>query len=160
AISTAALVLLLAACGSTSSSKSVSGAEATTTQTSAEQQPGANRSTAGAAQSSVHVAGCRTVPAPASRAGEQASENAAPLDPARLSRAKLAPNCGPIFIQLAVKEAPKTTSSFAHLVTLGYYNDLTFHRVVRGFVIQGGDPNGDGTGGPSWQIVEPPPPNL
>jgi peptidyl-prolyl cis-trans isomerase B (cyclophilin B) len=100
------------------------------------------------------------VPAPASRAGEQASENAAPLDPARTYTVKLATNCGPIVIRLAVKEAPKTTSSFAHLVKLGYYNDLTFHRVVRGFVIQGGDPNGDGTGGPRWQIVEPPPPNL
>ena len=57
-------------------------------------------------------------------------------------------------------QAPKTTSSFAHLVQTGYYNDLTFHRVVPDFVIQGGDPKGDGTGGPSWQIVEPPPANL
>src|SRR5207245_7133779 len=158
AILTAAFVFLLAACGSSSSStKSVTGSEATSsTETGAEHQPraSANGSTAGAtrqtAQSSVHVPGCRSVPAPASRAGEQASKNTVLLDPARTYTVQLATNCGPIVIQIAVKEAPKTASSFAHLVKLGYYNGLTFHRVVRGFVIQGGDPNGDGTGGPSW----------
>ncbi len=72
----------------------------------------------------------------------------------------MATTCGTIVIQLAVKEAPKTTASFAHLVQTGYYNGLTFHRIVQGFVIQGGDPNGNGTGGPSWQVVEPPPPGL
>jgi peptidyl-prolyl cis-trans isomerase B (cyclophilin B) len=69
-------------------------------------------------------------------------------------------NCGSIAIQLAVREAPKTTSSFARLVQTRYYDDLTFHRVVPAFVIQGGDPNGNGTGGPSWEVVEPPPPTL
>ena len=98
--------------------------------------------------------------APASRAGEQASKPTAQLDPTRSYTDRLATNCGAIVIQLAVKEAPKTTSAFAHLVKLGYYDGLTFHRVVRGFVIQGGDPNGNGTGGPSWTVVEPPPPNL
>ena len=78
----------------------------------------------------------------------------------RSYRVRLATNCGPIVIQLAVREAPKTTASFAHLVQIGYYNELTFHRVVAGFVIQGGDPNGNGSGGPSWRIVEPPPANL
>jgi peptidyl-prolyl cis-trans isomerase B (cyclophilin B) len=100
------------------------------------------------------------VPAPASRAGEQASKPTAQLDPTRSYTVRLATNCGAIVIELAVKEAPKTTSSFAHLVKLGYYDGLTFHRVVAGFVIQGGDPNGDGSGGPSWEIVEPPPANL
>lgn len=82
------------------------------------------------------------------------------LDPARTYTVRLITNCGPIVIQLAVKEAPKTTASVAHLVQLGYYNDLTFHRVVPGFVIQGGDPKGNGTGGPSWEVVEAPPANL
>jgi peptidyl-prolyl cis-trans isomerase B (cyclophilin B) len=100
------------------------------------------------------------VAAPASRASEQASQATTQLDPAHSYTVRLATNCGPIVIQLAVAQAPKTTSSFAHLVQTGYYNDLTFHRVVPGFVIQGGDPNGNGTGGPSWQVVEPPPANL
>jgi cyclophilin family peptidyl-prolyl cis-trans isomerase len=72
----------------------------------------------------------------------------------------LATNCGPIEIQLDVARAPKTAASFAYLVKRGFYDRLTFHRVAAGFVIQGGDPNGDGTGGPGYTIVEPPPANL
>jgi peptidyl-prolyl cis-trans isomerase B (cyclophilin B) len=106
------------------------------------------------------VVGCRTVPAPASRSGEQASKPTGQLDAARDYEVRLTTTCGPIVIQLAVREAPKTTASFAHLVRIGYYNGLTFHRIVRGFVIQGGDPNGNGSGGPSWQVVEPPPAGL
>jgi len=103
------------------------------------------------------VEACRLRPrAPA----QPASPPAAQLDPTRTYTVQLITNCGPIVIQLAVKEAPKTASSFAHLVNLGYYNGLTFHRVVPNFVIQGGDPLGNGTGGPSWKVVEPPPANL
>ena len=112
------------------------------------------------ATSSVHVRGCRSVPAPPSRAGEQASKPTAQLNPTHSYTVRVVTNCGPILIQLAVKQAPKTSSSFAHLVKLGYYNGLTFHRVVPNFVIQGGDPNGNGSGGPSWTVVEPPPSNL
>ena len=108
----------------------------------------------------VETPGCRSVPAPPSRAGEQASKAIALLDPAHRYTVRLTTNCGPIVIQLAVAQAPKTTSSFAHLVQTGYYDGLTFHRVVAGFVIQGGDPNGNGSGGPSWQVVEPPPTSL
>jgi cyclophilin family peptidyl-prolyl cis-trans isomerase len=113
-----------------------------------------------ASQAPIAVPGCRSVPAPPARTNEQVSESTTRLDPTRSYTVRLATNCGPIVIQLAVKEAPKTSSSFAHLVQTGYYNDLTFHRVVPGFVIQGGDPLGNGTGGPSWQIVEPPPASL
>jgi len=56
-----------------------------------------------------------------------------------------------------VRQAPLTTASFAYLVKRGFYNDLTFHRVAADFVIQGGDPNGDGSGGPGYTVVEPPP---
>ena len=69
-------------------------------------------------------------------------------------------SCGSFDIALATKEAPKTTNSFAYLARQGFYNDLTFHRIVPGFVIQGGDPLGNGTGGPGYTVVEKPPANL
>ena len=72
----------------------------------------------------------------------------------------LTTNCGPIEIELDVRRAPRTTASFAYLVKRGFYDELTFHRVAANFVIQGGDPNGDGSGGPGYTIVEPPPEDL
>ncbi len=56
---------------------------------------------------------------------------------------------GDIEIQLYPQDAPKTVENFVTLASQGYYNNLTFHRVEPGFVIQGGDPNGNGTGGKS-----------
>jgi peptidyl-prolyl cis-trans isomerase B (cyclophilin B) len=69
-------------------------------------------------------------------------------------------NCGAFEITLATKEAPTIANSFAYLVEEGFYNDLTFHRIVPEFVIQGGDPTGTGEGGPGYEVVEAPPPTL
>jgi peptidyl-prolyl cis-trans isomerase B (cyclophilin B) len=69
-------------------------------------------------------------------------------------------NCGTFEIALDTKRAPKTANSFAFLAEEGFYDDLTFHRIVPGFVIQGGDPEGTGTGGPGYSVDEKPPPNL
>ena len=55
---------------------------------------------------------------------------------------------GTIKIELYPKYAPNTVANFVNLVESGFYNDNTFHRLVPGFVLQGGDPDGDGTGGP------------
>lgn len=54
---------------------------------------------------------------------------------------------GTIEVELFEQEAPKTVSRISELAKQGFYNGLTFHRVVPGFVVQGGDPRGDGTGG-------------
>jgi cyclophilin family peptidyl-prolyl cis-trans isomerase len=56
---------------------------------------------------------------------------------------------GPIEIELLATDAPKAVENFRLLAEHGYYDGLTFHRILKGFMIQGGDPNGDGTGGES-----------
>lgn len=61
-------------------------------------------------------------------------------------------NFGVIKVELNEKEAPITVDNFAKLANKGFYNGLTFHRVIKGFMIQGGDPNGNGTGGPGYCI--------
>ena len=54
--------------------------------------------------------------------------------------------------ELYPEKAPNTVNNFLSLVNKGYYNGLIFHRVIAGFMIQGGDPNGTGTGGPGYHI--------
>lgn len=69
-------------------------------------------------------------------------------------------SCGTFEIALDTERAPKTTNSFAFLAEEGFYDELTFHRIVPEFVIQGGDPEGTGGGGPGYSVTEKPPPNL
>ena len=59
---------------------------------------------------------------------------------------------GTITFELFADKAPSTAANFKKLADKGFYDGLAFHRVIRGFVIQGGDPNGDGTGGPGYEI--------
>ncbi|MFA6522729.1 MAG: peptidylprolyl isomerase [Patescibacteria group bacterium] len=61
---------------------------------------------------------------------------------------------GDIVIKLFPETAPKTVSNFISLAEKGFYNGLTFHRREEGFVIQGGDPNGNGTGGPGYTFED------
>ncbi|MDO8515588.1 MAG: peptidylprolyl isomerase [bacterium] len=58
---------------------------------------------------------------------------------------------GDIIIELST-ETPKTSQNFFDLVKKGFYNDVIFHRVIKGFMIQGGDPTGTGTGGPGYKF--------
>jgi cyclophilin family peptidyl-prolyl cis-trans isomerase len=59
---------------------------------------------------------------------------------------------GEIKIEFFPADAPKTVENFVTLAKKGFYDNLTFHRVVPGFVVQGGDPKGNGTGGPGYTI--------
>ncbi len=59
---------------------------------------------------------------------------------------------GPIRLRLFADQAPVTVASFVNLVRRGYYNGLTFHRVIPDFMIQGGCPDGDGRGGPGYRF--------
>lgn len=59
---------------------------------------------------------------------------------------------GPVVLELYPDVAPKHVESFKTLIAKGFYDGLTFHRVVPDFVVQGGDPKGDGTGGPGYNL--------
>jgi len=61
---------------------------------------------------------------------------------------------GKIVIELYPRDAPITVANFIKLIKMKFYDGLTFHRVEPGFVVQGGDPNGDGSGGPGWTIKD------
>jgi cyclophilin family peptidyl-prolyl cis-trans isomerase len=63
-------------------------------------------------------------------------------------------NFGDIKFQTYDVDAPKTVQNFITLAEKGFYNNLTFHRIVKGFMIQGGDPKGDGTGGPGYTFED------
>lgn len=67
---------------------------------------------------------------------------------------------GAFTVGLDTSDAPVAANNFAYLARSGFYNGLGFHRIVPGFVIQGGDPNGDGTGGPGYTGVERPDPSA
>ncbi len=82
------------------------------------------------------------------------------LAPGEEATAVVQTNCGSFEIALDTDRAPKTANSFAFLAEEGFYDDLTFHRIVPEFVIQGGDPEGTGTGGPGYSVDEKPPANL
>jgi peptidyl-prolyl cis-trans isomerase B (cyclophilin B) len=69
-------------------------------------------------------------------------------------------SCGPFDIRLDTATQPKTVNSFVYLSKKGFYDDTTFNRIVPHFVIQGGDPLQNGTGGPGYTVVEPPPHNA
>ena len=71
-----------------------------------------------------------------------------------MSGAILTTSEGPIELELFLEDAPKTVENFTKLASDGYYDGLTFHRVIPDFMIQGGCPRGDGTGGPGYTFED------
>ncbi|MBJ7518738.1 MAG: peptidylprolyl isomerase [Solirubrobacteraceae bacterium] len=106
------------------------------------------------------AAGECTPAEPAEPKDSAVGEPTGKLDPAKTYVATVTTNCGTFEITLDVKRAPKTSNSFKHLADEGFYDGTSFHRIVPGFVIQGGDPAGDGTGGPDYSVEEAPPSDI
>jgi cyclophilin family peptidyl-prolyl cis-trans isomerase len=71
-----------------------------------------------------------------------------------VSQATLETNHGPIEVELFDDDAPKTVENFRKLAGDGFYDGIVFHRVIKDFMIQGGDPTGTGTGGPGYQFED------
>jgi cyclophilin family peptidyl-prolyl cis-trans isomerase len=99
-------------------------------------------------------AGCAEIEAPPAKPGEAEPPGPPLKGPAS---AIVTTSCGEFTIALDTAASPKTAASFASLARQGFYDDTPIHRVARDFVIQGGDPAGDGTGGPGYSVDEPPP---
>jgi cyclophilin family peptidyl-prolyl cis-trans isomerase len=132
------LVVLLAACG---------GGGGGGTTTAAKEKTSA--SAGGSTKLRTDANGCVSVPRPTSS-----------LDPAKTYDVTLKTNKGSFTIRLDQKQSPHATASLVSLVDQGYLDHTTFHRIVPGFVIQGGDPSGTGTCGPGYSTVDTPPANA
>jgi peptidyl-prolyl cis-trans isomerase B (cyclophilin B) len=101
------------------------------------------------ATTTVDSDGCRPIETP-NPEERHAPKPKQPLDASKTYDVTLETNCGSITIRLDVKDSPRTTASFVSLARRGYFRDTIFHRIVPGFVIQGGDPTASGTGGPGY----------
>jgi peptidyl-prolyl cis-trans isomerase B (cyclophilin B) len=101
--------------------------------------------------------GCNEVQAPAPREVKLSQPMTTLRGPAT---ATVESSCGSFTIALDIERAPRTAASFAYLARQGVYNDTPFHRIEPGFVIQGGDPTGSGSGGPGYFVDERPPRDL
>jgi cyclophilin family peptidyl-prolyl cis-trans isomerase len=110
----------------------------------------------GTIAAATHAAGCPKVKRPKPR-----SETRKPpkkrLDARRTWTATVKTSCGSFTIRLDVKDSPHLAASFVSLARSHYYDNTIFHRVVPGFVIQGGDPTATGTGGPGYSTTDKPP---
>lgn len=89
-------------------------------------------------------------------ANQYAQPPAMRVDPAKSYTATLETNKGPIEVEFYPGDAPNTVNNFVCLAADGYYDGTPFHRIVKGFVIQGGDPTGTGSGGPGYKFNDEP----
>jgi peptidyl-prolyl cis-trans isomerase B (cyclophilin B) len=144
----ALLALVVAACGSGHSASSSSHSASSPTTSS----PSSAAASAGG--------GCRAVGPPGARPQAHLAAPHLRLDPDKTYTVTVVTNCGTFAFTLDVKHSPKTAASIYSLVKRGFFDGLTFHRVAAGFVIQGGDPLGNGSGGPGYTVVEAPPPST
>ena len=76
------------------------------------------------------------------------------IDPEKRYIAEMVTNKGTMTIELDPKRAPKTVNNFVFLARYHYYDGVSFHRIIPGFVIQGGDPEGTGRGGPGYRFAD------
>lgn len=100
---------------------------------------------------------CATVEAPETRDPAPSEAPTDLLDTSKTHMLTFDTSCGTFTVTLDPESAPKTAASLVALAEAGYFDDTIFHRVVPGFVIQGGDPTQSGAGGPGYSTVDVPP---
>jgi cyclophilin family peptidyl-prolyl cis-trans isomerase len=141
----------LTACGSNSGGKTAdipAGDSSPTTPAAAAPQP------------KPAASGCKQVSAPKPKPDGGAKKPTQPLDASKAWTLTFKTNCGAFTVKLDLKSAPKASASMVSLAKAGFFKNTIFHRIVPGFVIQGGDPTGKGTGGPGYSTRDKPPANA
>jgi peptidyl-prolyl cis-trans isomerase B (cyclophilin B) len=103
------------------------------------------------------VNGCVVVPPPKARPDGNLKAILASLDAGKKYDVTMQTNCGTFTFRLDQAESPNATGSFVELVLKGFFDHTIFHRIVPGFVIQGGDPTGTGGGGAGYETIDTPP---
>ena len=119
-----------------------------------------NPETTASANAQLDANKCRRASDPGKQTRDKLAKPDEELDGSRTYVATVKTNCGEFEITLDAKRAPKTGGSFKYLADQGFYDGLLIHRIVPGFVFQGGDPEGTGQGGPGYTVVEAPPKDL
>jgi peptidyl-prolyl cis-trans isomerase B (cyclophilin B) len=157
-----AAVVVLAACGDSSTIATPTDTGGAATDSGGASAPADTTADTGAATTSSSSAdtlanGCRRVTQPGAKKEPKVTKPTTKLSTSKTYTVVLKTSCGTIQFKLDTKNDPKTAANVAYLVKKKYYDGLSFHRVVPGFVIQGGDPLGTGAGGPGYSVVEAPP---
>jgi cyclophilin family peptidyl-prolyl cis-trans isomerase len=111
----------------------------------------------GSSGTTTSAAECESVEAPDPKDPSTSEAPSEPLDTSKTYDLTFDTSCGSFTITLDPEVAPKTSASLVALAEAGYFDDTIFHRVVPGFVIQGGDPTQRGDGGPGYSTVDVPP---
>ena len=146
-LATACLAFVLAACGGSDQPK--------TTPSPAPTEEAAATSTA-----DLDANRCPRAEDPGAKTAPKLKAPDDELDEDKSYVARVTTNCGAFEITLDAERAPKTGGSFKYLADQGFYDGLLIHRIVPGFIFQGGDPDASGKGGPGYSITEKPPKDL
>jgi peptidyl-prolyl cis-trans isomerase B (cyclophilin B) len=142
----AVLVAVLPGCGSSN--------RATTADIPSAKQPSTLAQSGTPAGGSARA--CRQVTSTPRKPGKQ-KKPSKPLDSSKTWTLEFKTSCGDFTVTLDLQRGPKASASMVSLAKAGYFSNTTFHRIVPGFVIQGGDPTASGTGGPGYKTVDKPP---
>jgi peptidyl-prolyl cis-trans isomerase B (cyclophilin B) len=158
AVLIASFALVIAGCGGSkdkeqaaTSTPQAAAATATETATETATPAGANESL---------PKGCENVQKPAPKKVGKIDKPTEKLSKSKTYVATISTTCGDIEVTLDAKRAPITGGNFKYLADQKFFDGTTFHRIVADFVIQGGDPDGTGEGGPGYTVVEAPPTSL
>lgn len=153
-----AAALAVVACGKPAASPTTA---SRTTLTAAASTTTASRTTSTTSVSSTTTAGSTTTPTTTTTTGATTLKqySAAPkmsIDPKKKYTTILHATKGDITLSLFASEDPVTVNNFVFLARDGFYNGVKFHRIIKGFMVQSGDPKGDGTGGPGYRFNDEP----